>query len=82
MATPGIRPATTADLVVVQEIYATEVRQQTASFEIAAPSLPVIQARWLAVTDMGLPYVVAECDGRIAGYAYACLLYTSDAADE
>ena len=71
MATPGIRPATAADLVVVQEIYATEVRQQTASFEIEAPSLAVIQARWLAVTEMGLPYVVAECDGRIAGYAYA-----------
>jgi phosphinothricin acetyltransferase len=55
----------------VREIYALEVREGTASFELEPPSLAEMAARFAAIAAAGLPYLVVELDGRIAGYAYA-----------
>jgi L-amino acid N-acyltransferase YncA len=68
---PVLRACLSADVKAVQAIYAIEVREGTASFEIDPPDLPEMQARFEAIVARGLPYVVAELDGRLAGYAYA-----------
>jgi phosphinothricin acetyltransferase len=68
---PPVRPCTQGDLPEVREIYALEVREGTASFELEPPSLAEMTARFATIEAAGLPYLVAELDGRIAGYAYA-----------
>jgi L-amino acid N-acyltransferase YncA len=68
---PPVRRCTREDLPGVREIYALEVREGTASFELEPPSLAEMAARFAAIDAAGLPYLVAELDGRIAGYAYA-----------
>lgn len=73
MPTPTIRPATEADLPAVQAIYAHHVLHGLASFEEVPPTLAEMTARFHGVVDKGLPYVVAEGDGEILGYAYAGL---------
>jgi phosphinothricin acetyltransferase len=71
MPKPAVRSCTRDDLAAVQKIYALEVREGTASFELEPPSLAEMRARCAAIEAAGLPYVVAELDGRVAGYAYA-----------
>ncbi|MEL7462051.1 MAG: N-acetyltransferase family protein [Pseudomonadota bacterium] len=66
-----IRPAEVRDLARIQAIYADAVEHGTASFEIDPPDLAEMTRRWKAVCAAGLPYVVAERDGKLAGYAYA-----------
>jgi phosphinothricin acetyltransferase len=68
---PAVRDCTRDDLPEVREIYALEVREGTASFELEPPTLAEMAARFAAIEAAGLPYLVAELDGRIAGYAYA-----------
>jgi L-amino acid N-acyltransferase YncA len=68
---PAVRSCVRADLAQVREIYALEVREGTASFELEPPSLAEITARFAAIEAAGLPYLVAALDGRVAGYAYA-----------
>lgn len=65
------RPMKAADLAQVQAIYAREVLEGTASFELDPPDAAELQARWRKVGARGLPWLVAERDGRVAGYAYA-----------
>lgn len=66
-----IRPATAADIPDITAIYAFEVREKTASFELSAPDEAEMMRRFTAITDGGFPYIAAEASGRIAGYAYA-----------
>ncbi|PRD79991.1 GNAT family N-acetyltransferase [Burkholderia multivorans] len=66
-----VRDATDADLAAIQAIYAHNVRHSVASFEEVPPDVAELAARRDAVLRHGLPYLVAECDGRVAGYAYA-----------
>ena len=66
-----IRPTTVADLPSITEIYAHEVREGTATFELVAPDLAEMTRRFQALAGGGFPYLVAELDGSIAGYAYA-----------
>ena len=65
-----IRDAVRADLEPVQEIYAHHVIHGLASFEETPPDLAEIERRWRAATEAGLPYLVAELDGAVVGYAY------------
>ena len=65
-----IRSAQMDDFVSIQSIYAIEVREHTATFEITPPDMEEMTSRWRHITDMGLPYLVAELDGDIVGYAY------------
>ena len=71
MTKPIIRSAQVKDFVSIQSIYAIEVREHTATFEITPPDMEEMTARWRHITDIGLPYLVAELDGEVVGYAYA-----------
>lgn len=66
-----IRDARLEDLAQVQAIYAREVLEGTASFELTPPDLDEIAGRFDGIRAAGLPYLVAEREGQILGYAYA-----------
>lgn len=66
-----IREATLADMPAVQALYAHYVLNELATFELVPPSLEEMCARRQAILDTGLPYLVAELNGGIVGYAYA-----------
>jgi phosphinothricin acetyltransferase len=66
-----IRAAIPADIPAIAAIYAHAVKHGTASFEIDAPDEAEMTRRQKALLDGGFPYVVAQNDGEIAGYAYA-----------
>ena len=66
-----IRDATPADIPAIHAIYAHHVLHGLASFEEIPPPLDEMRVRFEAVVSAGKPYIVAEIDGRIAGYGYA-----------
>jgi L-amino acid N-acyltransferase YncA len=66
-----IRPTTVADLPAITAIYADAVNTGTATFELEAPDLAEMTARFEALVAGGFPYLVAVDRDRIAGYAYA-----------
>jgi L-amino acid N-acyltransferase YncA len=66
-----IRPATPADAAACQAIYGHNAVHGTGTFEEAEPSMDEMQRRMATVTGHGLPYLVAEADGQILGFAYA-----------
>ena len=68
-----LRPAEERDLPAIAEIYGQEVREGTASFELEAPDFVEMADRLGQVRRLGLPWLVAEMDGLLAGYAYATL---------
>jgi phosphinothricin acetyltransferase len=65
-----VRPSTEADLPAITAIYAHHVLNGTASFEEEPPSAEDMAARRAAVLQEGYPYLVAERDGAVVGYAY------------
>ncbi len=71
MAAPLIRPCQAADLSDVAAIYAHAVLHGTGTFELEAPDLAEMQRRHADVRAKGLPWLVAESEGRVLGYAYA-----------
>ena len=66
-----LRPAGTADLEAVQAIYAHHVLTGLGTFEEAPPTLAEMAERHAAVRARGLPWLVAEEDEGVVGYAYA-----------
>jgi len=76
MSTPILRPAAAADMPAITAIYQHAVRHGTASFEIDPPDQAEMTRRFQALSDGGFPYVVAEDDGAVRGYAYAGLYRT------
>jgi phosphinothricin acetyltransferase len=68
-----IRDSVEADLVTIQDIYAYHVEHGTASFELTAPSLNEMAQRRADIVAKHLPYLVAEIDGVVVGYAYATM---------
>ena len=66
-----IRPATDADLPAITAIYDHAVRTGTATFELIPPDLAEMTRRFGALRDGGFPYLAAELDGAVVGYAYA-----------
>jgi phosphinothricin acetyltransferase len=69
----ALRAAQPGDLPAITAIYAHHVLTGTASFETEPPDEREMRERFEAICDRGFPYVVAERDGRVAGYAYASL---------
>ncbi len=67
----NVRDAAVADMDAVQAIYAHHVRHGFASFEEVQPTVADLTARRAAALARDLPYLVAETDGRIAGFSYA-----------
>jgi L-amino acid N-acyltransferase YncA len=68
---PFIRPAQSADLPAITAIYAAAVRCGTASFELDAPDEAEMRRRYESLRAGNHPYLVAELEGAIVGYAYA-----------
>lgn len=66
-----IRFATPADAPDLLSIYAPYVLNTTISFEYEVPSVSEFAGRIRTIQQQQLPYVVAEVDGRVLGYAYA-----------
>lgn len=67
---PLIRPSRDEDLAAITAIYAHHVLHGTGSFETDAPSAADMAARRADVLSKGLPYLVAEHEGQVAGFAY------------
>ncbi|KAA0681328.1 GNAT family N-acetyltransferase [Roseomonas genomospecies 6] len=67
----NIRDSRPDDLARIQAIYAHHVLTGTASFEEVPPGLEELARRRDDVLARGMPYVVAETEGRVIGYAYA-----------
>jgi len=70
-ADPTLRPSTDADVPAITAIYAHHVRTGLASFETEPPVAFEMARRRMDVVRRGLPFLVAEVDGIVAGYAYA-----------
>ncbi|HEY3840268.1 MAG TPA: GNAT family N-acetyltransferase [Bryobacteraceae bacterium] len=73
MSETVIRESSPADIQAISQIYAHHVLQGTATFELDPPDEEEISRRRSSVLAEGLPYLVAESGGRVAGYAYAGL---------
>ena len=69
--TLAIRPAKTADIPAITRIYAHAVEHGTASFELTPPDEAEMARRMRDLMSKGFPYLVAEVNGVLAGYAYA-----------
>lgn len=66
-----IRPSTSADLPAMTAVYAWNVMNSTGTFELDPPDLAEMTRRRDDVTGKGLPWLAAERDGQVLGYAYA-----------
>ena len=66
-----IRAATRMDIEAIQSIYSYYVLNGYASFEITPPDELEMLKRWRLIKDHDHPYLVAETEGVVAGYAYA-----------
>jgi phosphinothricin acetyltransferase len=71
MSSIVLRAARVSDLDRITEIYADAVTNGTASYELEPPTRAEMAARFGALTEGGFPYIAAENNGVLAGYAYA-----------
>ena len=69
--TYSLRPATEADILGVTRIYGEHVTHGLASFEEIPPGLEDMLARFRALKRQSFPYIVAERNNEVVGYAYA-----------
>ncbi len=65
-----IRPSRDEDLPALAAIYAHHVLHGTGTFETVPPTQAEMAQRRTDVLGKGLPYLVAEDGGRVAGFAY------------
>jgi L-amino acid N-acyltransferase YncA len=70
-AQPTVRPATAGDLDAVAGIFAHYVIGSVFTFEEVPPTVAQWRQRLVALAENHLPFLVAEVDGTVAGYAYA-----------
>jgi phosphinothricin acetyltransferase len=66
-----VRDALESDMAAVQRIYEHYVLHGLATFEEVPPTIDEMLARRASVLSAGLPYLVADVDGMLAGYSYA-----------
>jgi phosphinothricin acetyltransferase len=66
-----LRPARPDDVPALAEIYHHHVLAGAASFEIDPPDAGEMDRRRRDIEAQQLPYLIAEVDGVVAGYAYA-----------
>jgi phosphinothricin acetyltransferase len=74
-----LRAATPDDIGEIHAIYSHHVLKGLASFEEEPPSAAELRRRFDDVSGRGLPYLVADFGGTVAGYGY-CSLYRSRSA--
>ena len=66
-----IRPSQDGDIAAITTIYAHHVLHGTGTFEIDPPTEADMAQRRADVLARGLPWLVAERDGQVLGFAYA-----------
>jgi L-amino acid N-acyltransferase YncA len=66
-----IRSATVDDMEAAAQIYGDCVLNGVASYELIAPDAAEMRRRFETVRDGGFPWIVAEIDAELVGYAYA-----------
>ncbi len=71
MADALIRPARDGDAQAIGEIYAWHVAGGTATFDTVAPEAQAWAAKIDDFAARGWPFLVAEHDEQVVGYAYA-----------
>ncbi len=79
MTSISIRPARLDDIPAVTAIYAHAVTHGTASFELEPPTEAEMTQRMQSLLAGSFPYIIAESDGGVVGYAYAALYRTRPA---
>ncbi len=67
---PLIRSSRDEDIPAITAIYAHHVLHSTGTFETVPPSTSDMAARRADVLSRSLPFLVAEREGRIVGFAY------------
>lgn len=77
---PVIRPASRDDAPAIHAIYAPIVANTPISLELDVPPVEEIAQR-ISTVSADFPYLVAELDGTLAGYAYASRFRTRAAYD-
>ncbi|TMR20954.1 N-acetyltransferase family protein [Nonomuraea turkmeniaca] len=65
-----IRPAVPADLKAVAEINAHYVTNTVITFEETPPTVDDWHRKLADLTGRGLPFLIADLSGEVAGYAY------------
>ena len=65
-----IRPSRDEDVAAITAIYGHHVLNGTGTFETEPPSATDMATRRADVLTKGLPYLVAEADGQVVGFAY------------
>jgi L-amino acid N-acyltransferase YncA len=75
----SIRASADADIAPIAAIYRHHVLHGVASFEEIPPDPAEIARRRGEVLARGLPYLIAEAAGQVAGFAYASLYRTRSA---
>jgi L-amino acid N-acyltransferase YncA len=68
---PVIRAAAPGDLDAVATIFSHYVTSSVVTFEDTPPTAQDWRETCDDLAARGLPFVVCECDGQVAGYAYA-----------
>jgi len=68
---PIIRPAAPTDAPPIAAIYAHHVRHGTATFDTEPPPVEFWSEKIDLLAARNWPFLVAEAEGEIAGYAYA-----------
>jgi phosphinothricin acetyltransferase len=71
MPTTHLRPASATDAAPICAIYNTYVMATAITFEEEAVTEQDMAQRIADVSAAGLPWLVLEVDGKVAGYAYA-----------
>lgn len=66
-----IRPARPADAAAMAGIYKPYIETSTVTFEEVALTAEQMAHRLALVVDRGLPWLVAEANAEVLGYAYA-----------
>lgn len=66
-----IRDVEETDIAAITAIYAVEVTDFVNTYEYGVPDPAEMRRRMQNVLARGFPYLVAEIDGVVAGYAYA-----------
>jgi len=66
----NVRFATPADAPAILDIYGPYITESTISFEYDVPTVAAFAER-IRTIQQQFPYLVAEVDGKLLGYAYA-----------
>ena len=71
MSDVSIREVSEGDAEAIAAIYAHHVLNGSATYDVDPPSAEETLSKIRRITTAGWPFIVAEADGELAGYAYA-----------